>query len=141
MFVLDTNVVSETFSAQTSSAVDAWIESHDRENYWVTAITRAELVLGMLLLPEGRRRQALAGLIASFFKLTLRNPVLAFGEDEADRFAEIVTRRRRIGSPISDFDAQIAAIAYERGFAVVTRNVRDFEHCGVEVINPWVGHA
>ena len=39
--------------------------------------------------------------------------------------------------PVAEFDAQIAAIAKTRGFAVVTRNARDFEHCGIQVIDPW----
>ncbi len=42
-----------------------------------------------------------------------------------------------VGRPIGEFDAQIAAIARHHRFAVVTRNVRDFEDCGIELVNPW----
>lgn len=55
----------------------------------------------------------------------------------ADVFAGLVARRRRIGRPIGAFGAQIAAIARVSGFAMVTRHARDFEHGGVEIINPW----
>lgn len=137
MFILDTNVVSEMFTPRPSSNVMAWLDAHRRDDYWITAISRAELRLGMLLLPEGRRRHALGDLIEGFFRLTVRNEVLPFGKDEADVFAELVAVRRRSGRPIGEFDAQIAAIARIRDFAVVTRNVNDFEHCGVEIINPW----
>ena len=34
-------------------------------------------------------------------------------------------------------DGQIAAIAHSRGAALATRNVRDFAHCGIKVLNPW----
>jgi predicted nucleic acid-binding protein len=137
MFILDTNVISEMFTPKPSSNVMAWLDMHGRDDYWITAISRAELRLGMLLLPEGQRRQALGNLIEGFFRQTIRNEVLPFGKDEADIFAEVVALRRRSGRPIGEFDAQIAAIARIRDFAVVTRNVRDFEHCGIEVINPW----
>ena len=52
-------------------------------------------------------------------------------------FAEIAADRRNAGRPIAQADAQIAAIAHSRGAALATRNVADFEGCGVEVINPW----
>lgn len=137
MFVLDTNVISETFSPRPSAHVTAWIDAHDRESYWVTAISRAELLLGMLVLPEVSRRQKIFEFIDEFFRSTIRNEILPFGKEEADVFASMVAERRRIGRPIGEFDAQIAAIARVNGFALVTRNVRDFEHCGVEIINPW----
>lgn len=38
---------------------------------------------------------------------------------------------------MSNFDGQIAAIARTRGFAVATRNIKDFEDCGLELIDPF----
>ncbi|HNB47181.1 MAG TPA: VapC toxin family PIN domain ribonuclease, partial [Burkholderiaceae bacterium] len=63
--------------------------------------------------------------------------LLPFDSPAAMAYAEIVAARRAAGRPISQFDAQIAAIAFSRNVAVVTRNVADFEGCGVEVVNPW----
>jgi len=54
-------------------------------------------------------------------------------------FAKIAATRRRLGRPITQFDAQVAAIARSRGAAVATRNTSDFDHCGVTVVNPWSG--
>jgi len=45
--------------------------------------------------------------------------------------------RRKMSRPISQFDAQIAAIARSTGAALATRNVNDFEGCEIELINPW----
>lgn len=63
--------------------------------------------------------------------------VLAFGADAALPYARIAVERRRAGRPISHFDAQIAAVARACGASVATRNVTDFEGCGIPVINPW----
>ena len=63
--------------------------------------------------------------------------ILGFGSDAAPVYAEIVAGRRRGGRPIAHFDAQIAAIARCAGAAIATRNVVDFERCGVKSIDPW----
>jgi predicted nucleic acid-binding protein len=137
MFVLDTNVISETFRKKPSPRVTAWIDVHDPADYWVTAISRAELLLGMLILPEGARKRLLGEFIGGFFATAMKNEVLPFGEHEADAFANLVAARRGQGRPIGEFDAQIAAIARVRGFVVVTRNTNDFVDCGVAIVNPW----
>ena len=57
--------------------------------------------------------------------------------DAADIYAEIAASRRMTGKPISQFDAMVVAMARSRGATLATRNVIDFEDCGVEVIDPW----
>ena len=63
--------------------------------------------------------------------------VLPFDGEAADHYGTLTAHRRSIGRPISQMDAQIAAIALSRGASLATRNVRDFEHLGLDVINPW----
>jgi len=88
-------------------------------------------------MPYGRRKIALGAVIEAFFSRWLKTEILPFGSQEAEAYAEITAQRRKAGRPIKEFDAQIAAIARVRRFAVATRNVADFEHCGIEIINPW----
>ena len=57
----------------------------------------------------------------------------------AIEFAALARDRRRAGRPITIADAQIAAVARCHGAALATRNVSDFEGCGVDIINPWAG--
>ena len=71
------------------------------------------------------------------FKEDFAGRILPFASDAAHPYARIAAERRRTGRPISHFDAQIAAIAYCAGAAVASRNVADFDGCGVELINPW----
>lgn len=63
--------------------------------------------------------------------------VLPFDRDAADVYAIIATDRRKAGRPISQFDAQIAAITISRGASLATRNVSDFEGIGLQILNPW----
>lgn len=137
MYVLDTNVVSEIFRPVPDPNVEAWLEASEPSKLYVTAITKAESLTGVARMPEGRRKQFLHVAIHAFFENRMKTPVLAFGSREAEYFAEIVAGRYRHGLPIGEFDAQIAAIARSCGFSIVTRNVTDFEHCGIAVINPW----
>jgi predicted nucleic acid-binding protein len=88
-------------------------------------------------LAPGRRRAALAQAVAAIFDEEFAGRVLAFDSAAARTFAEIAARRRRLGHPISELDAQIAAIASAHGAAVATRNIEDFADCGIAVISPW----
>jgi len=51
-------------------------------------------------------------------------------------FAEIAAKRRKPGRRISEMDAQIAAIALSWGAAIATRDISDFEDCGIKLIDP-----
>jgi predicted nucleic acid-binding protein len=137
MFLLDTNVISETFKPLPDGRVSAWMQSTPIEQMFVSSITKAELLYGLALLPDGKKKQTLASVIQAFLETRIVNPVESFGEDDAVVYARISAYRKKIGHKIRELDAQIAAIAATRGLAVATRNVWDFENCGVEIVNPW----
>ncbi len=104
---------------------------------FTTTITEAELFYGIALLPDGKRRRSLASVVSLVFAEDLAGRVLPFDSAAAREYAEIAATRRRAGRPISEADAQIAAIARSRGAAVATRNVEDFAGCGLVVVSPW----
>ena len=137
MILLDTNVVSELMRSAPEPAVLAWIDAIPSATVFVSAITRAEIFYGIALVPEGRRRDRLEQAVHTAFETYFRGRVLPFDSEAADAFALLASARRRAGRPISQADAQIAAIARSRGADLATRNVPDFVGCGVEVINPW----
>lgn len=85
----------------------------------------------------GKRRSAFEAAAEAMFRDDFAGRVLPFGSDAAPLYAQIAVARRRAGPPISHFDAQIAAIARLTGATVATRNVSDFEGCGVKVVDPW----
>ena len=137
MIVLDTNVVSELMKPAPAKKVIDWVASKAATSLYITSITQAEILYGILLLPGGKRRKAIELAAEAMFEEDFDGRILPFGSDAAFQYAEIAVDRRKRGHPISHFDAQIAAISRASGATVGTRNVADFAHCGIEVVNPW----
>jgi predicted nucleic acid-binding protein len=139
MIILDTNVISEVMRPVAAAAVVRWWTGEDARELHVTAITMAEILYGIEILPAGARRSNLHAGAERIFGVVFADRVIPFDEGAARTFALIVASRRKQGTPISKFDAQIAAIARAHGATLATRNTSDFEGCGVRVVNPWEG--
>lgn len=137
MTILDTNVLSEALKPAPSDLVLSWLGRQDPSSVFITAITLAELLYGIEILPAGKRRTQLAGVLNDLFTQEFRGRILPFDEQPARVFPKIVASREAAGRPISQFDAMIAATCRARQATLATRNVRDFEHCGITVLNPW----
>jgi predicted nucleic acid-binding protein len=136
MIVLDTNVLSEAIRLTPSPTVLTWLRVHDQELY-ITAVCQAELLFGLEILPAGKRRHNLHLQIEALLADVFSDRILAFDEVAAPLFARIAASRRKSGRPLDTFDGQIAAIALAHRAAVATRNIDDFERCGLKLINPW----
>ena len=139
MVVIDTSIVSELMSAEPSAEVLAWMDDRSARELFVTAVTEAEVRTGIAVLPEGRRRRGLAEACERALGSLFAGPVLSFDGGAARACAEIASARRVLGRPVSQAYCQIAAIARSCGMAVATRNVRDFEDMGIEILDPWNG--
>jgi len=137
MIVLDTNVLSELMRPAPADNVLRWIASRPATSLSTTTITQAEILHGVLLLPKGKRRDAFDQAVQVMFEKHFAGRVMPFDSDAAHAYGRIAAARRRSGRPISQPDAQIAAIARARGCDLATRNVTDFEGCGVEILDPW----
>jgi hypothetical protein len=140
MILLDTNVLSELMKARPATQVLAWLDRQPRGDLFTSAITRAEIELGIALLPEGKQRDGLAVAARAMFAEDFAGAVLAFGDKAAVHYARLVAHRTRIGRPISTEDAQIAAIALHHGLTLATRNLRDFQDIAdLATVDPWQG--
>ncbi len=137
MNVLDTNVVSELMRPSPAAAVLRWIDATNVASLYTTSLTEAEILHGIALLPKGKRRDGIAAAARAMFEEDFANRVLPFNSAAARAYAQIAGARRRAGRPIATIDAQIAAIARSVDARLVTRNVADFERCGIDVRDPW----
>lgn len=137
MIVLDTNVLSELLRQRPAVPVQTWVAAQPVSSLFTTTITQAEMLLGVALLPPGKRRAGLEEAVTGLFDGDLSGRVLPFDASAARAFAVVSVARRQAGRPLTQLDAQIAAIARSRGAAIATRNTSDFEGCGVTLVNPW----
>ena len=122
---------------EPSSKVVDWISDRNRDSMFTSTITQAEILYGIALLPKGKRKSTLTKNVMAMFREDFKGRVLPFDVEASIMYAEIASSRRKAGKPISQYDAQISAIAKSRGLQIATRNVKDFENCGVLLINPW----
>ncbi|MCW4457991.1 type II toxin-antitoxin system VapC family toxin [Microbacterium sp. MPKO10] len=140
MIILDTNVISEIFRPSPEARVVDWLASLTGD-VAITSVTLAELLAGVRRLPEGRRKEALTKRIeAALDPYRGSRSVLPFDDLAADRYADVLVARESAGAPISTADAQIAAICLAHDATCATRNVTDFAHTDVELVDPWSVH-
>jgi len=137
MFLLDTNVLSAIMAAEPAPAVAAWVSKQDLATLFTAAICRAEILAGLAIMPEGRRRSALEAAARDMFEEDFLGRVLPFDIAAADAYAELFAARRKAGRPPATVDLMIAAVAISNGVGVATRDIADFDGCGVAVVNPW----
>jgi hypothetical protein len=137
MIIVDTNVVSEPMRANGDPAVRAWLDRQVAESLYLTATILSELLLGIEILPHGKRKEGLAATFAELVDALFESRILPFDQQAAKVYAPLVGRARADGRAISVSDGQIAAIAIVHGFAVATRDSAPFEAAGVAVIDPW----
>jgi hypothetical protein len=139
VIVLDTNVISAVMRRDPSPSVLRWLDERETTSLFLTSVTLAEIRYGLRIMPDGRRRRGLEMRFEELVSRGFQQRLLAFDETAAHAYAEVMAHRKEIGRPMSAFDGQIAGIARSRGFAVATGNVRDFEGCGLEILNPFSG--
>src|SRR5450755_841032 len=137
MIILDTNVLSELMRPKPSANVLRWIEKQPEMEVFTTSITEAEIFYGIEILPKGKRRDLLTAVAEAVFAEDFSGRVFGFDSEAARLFSKIMSSRRASGRPISQSDAQIAAIAKVARAKLATRDVQDFEQCGIDVVNPW----
>lgn len=138
MILLDTNVLSELMRPAPDPQVVRWLDSRPAGEVWISAVTRAEIHLGILRLSDGKRKGLLRDLAERMFEEEFHGRCLPFDCEAAFEYAVIVDRRNRQGRPIGVEDAQIAAIAKTAGLALTTRNIKDFSNIeGLKLLDPW----
>jgi predicted nucleic acid-binding protein len=136
MFVLDTNALSAIMGSQPVPEVAAWVAAQPEALLFTSAVCPAEILAGIAILPDGRRR-ALEAAARAIFAEDFDGRILPFDQTAASLYAELFAARKQAGRPTATADMMIAAVARANGATMVTRNISDFEGCGLTLINPW----
>ncbi len=121
MFIVDTNVLSNAMASDPAPTVAAWIAGQTPELLFTTSICLAEILSGIAVLPQGRRRSSLEAAAKAMFGEDFAGRGLPFDGEAAIAYADVFSARRRAGRPASTADLMIAAIARTKGASVVTR--------------------
>ena len=132
-FLVDANVLSEPIKPAPAPRVVEWLRENERD-LAVNTIVLGELEYGILLLPAGRRRTRLQNWFADGVQ---RLQVIDFDGRCAAAWARLLARLKKRGLAMSIKDSLIAATASAHEVAVATRNVADFRHAAVPLVNPF----
>jgi hypothetical protein len=138
MHLLDTNVVSEVMTSAPSLAVIRWLDGQDAADVYLSSITIAEIHYGLHAMPKGKKRNSLSQQFDEFIAAGFSHRILSFDDTAARRYGTLMAERKARGKPMSVLDGQIASIALVHNLTIVTRNTKDFEECGLNIINPFV---
>lgn len=136
-WLLDTNILSEIRRARPEPKVLAFIATRPLDEFYISAVTLAELRFGIERLDQGERRNELSLWLAHTVRPMFNQRVLPVTEDIVFRWRLLMEEGRKSGHTYSQPDLLIAATALHHGFIVVTRDRDDFDKAGATVINPW----
>jgi predicted nucleic acid-binding protein len=137
MFLLDTSVLSAMMRATPAPEVAAWVSGQPVERLFTAFVCQAEILAGLAIMPEGRRRRDLEAASRAMFLEDFEGRVLPFDTAAAVAYADIFAAHQRARRAIATVDLMLAAVARSQRASVVTRNVAHFDACGVTVVYPW----
>lgn len=141
-FLVDTNVLSEATRPRPEARVLEWLEAVDEDRLFISVVSIAEIRRGVALLPRGRRRDRLGEWLSRDLPDRFAGRVLAVDLDVAERWGDVMAASQASGATLEPLDAFFAATALAHDLTLATRNVRDFQACGVRLFNPWtIGEA
>ena len=132
-YLVDANILSEATKRTPSPQVVRWLR-HNERRLTVDPVILGEVRFGILLMTRGRRRERLE---RWFDDVRRRVHCVPWDHDTGLRWAELLAHLRALGKPMQVKDSLIAATALAHGFVLATRNRRDFEASGVEIVDPF----
>ncbi len=133
-YLLDTNVLSELRRKTPEAGVVEWFSRRPASTLFLSVLTLGELRKCIDGVKDAARRLALSDWLQTEMSMFFMGRVLSIDEHVADRWGQLVAAA---GRPLPAIDSLLAATALVHGLSMVTRNAKDFEGLGLEVINPW----
>ena len=135
--LLDTNVLSEVTKPRPEGRVLAWLDGLDEDRSFISVVSIAEIRRGVALMDNGRKRDALVEWLALDLPQRFEHRVIPVDERVALAWGDLMGEAKRSGRGMSSMDGLIAATAVAHGLVLATRNIKDFEDVGINLIDPW----
>lgn len=138
-YLLDTNVLSEVCRPAPDRNVLDWLDRLDEDRAFISVVSLAEIRRGIVLLAEGRRREALSAWLAHDLPQRFAGRLLPVDVGAALAWGDLMAAAKRRGIGLASMDGLIGATALAHGLTLVTRNTKDFRTLGVALLDPWSG--
>jgi len=135
--LLDTNVLSEVTKPRPDERVLEWLDQLDEDRAFISVVSIAEIRRGVALMDGGRKRDALAEWLSHDLPQRFEGRVMPVQEPVALAWGDLMALAKRNGLGLTSMDGLIAATAVAHDLVLATRNTKDFEGLGVEILNPW----
>lgn len=136
-YLLDTNVISEYSRTKRDERLRKWVDAQSEETLHLSVLTLGEIRKGTALLPPSKRRTELEAWLATDLPARFNGRLLPITGKIADLWGEMTAGAQAKGTPLPVIDSLLAATARHHDLTVATRNIKDFEACGIPVVNPW----
>ena len=136
--LLDTNVLSEVTKPSPDPRVLGWLDALDEDRTFLSVVSIAEIRRGVVLMDQGRRRDALTEWLSQDLPQRFAQRVLPIDEAVAMAWGDLMGIAKRRGRGLSSMDGLIAATAISQSLTLATRNIKDFDGFGIDLHNPWV---
>lgn len=133
-YLIDTNVLSELRRREPDPNVVRWMAERPATNLYMSVVTLGELRKGIEALPEGARKRTLLDWLEIDLPAFFTGRILPIDATVADRWGRLVAQA---GRPLPAIDSLLAATALAHGLTLITRNLRDFQHPDLQVLDPW----
>lgn len=135
-YLLDTNIISNIIKPQPSETLLAWMAAQRDDDIFISSMTIAEIQRGILLMPLGRKRDALAAWFVGPEgpRILFSGRILVFDDTAGLAWARLMAEGKLSGRPRDTLDMIIAAVAEANDCVIVTDNERDF--AGLPIFNP-----
>jgi toxin FitB len=135
--LLDTNVLSEVTKPSPDEGVLRWIHGLDEDRTFISIVSIAEIRRGVALMDNGRKRDALGEWLAHDLPQRFENRIIPVEGAVALAWGDLMALAKQSGRGLASMDGLIAATAVAHQLTLATRNTKDFEGFGVDIINPW----
>lgn len=136
-YLLDTCVISELLKPRPSQKVVTWIDSIEEEKLYISVITVGEFEKGITKLPSSSKKDRISDWLNEDLLIRFKDRILGLDVNTLIKWGQMVANLENQGRKIPAVDSLITATVLQHDLCLVTRNIQDFQNCGIKILNPW----